>query len=214
MINRVMNSSTLLAGGRAVDLVNALPVDAAEAEHAKTGEALKVARARQAQLKTAHARVDEVLTGLRRERELAIAGGVRKLLAVATGECPESSTILQPEIRHLAEIDGRQVIAATALSELIIEILPAAEESVLMAEAAHLDAAAGLVDSRRYGRLREFNESLSALADSEHQVEIRSQRFDAEGLIRDEHRTGAATKRRELELKRTQWQALRTAMKG
>ena len=209
-----MEQQTLLVAGRAVDVVNALPVEQAEAEHASTGAALKAARARQAQLKTAHARVDEVLTGLRRERELAIKAGVRKLLAVATGECPESSTILQPEIRRLAEVEGQQAIASATLTELIIELMPASEETVLQAEAAHLDAAADLVNSRRFARLREFNESLSALADSEHQVEIRSQRFDAEGKIRDEHRAGAATKRRELELKRAQWQALRVAMKG
>ena len=137
-----MGPSTILAGGHAVDLVDALPVDAAQAAHARTGAALKLARERQAQLKTAHAAVDQVLTGLRTERAAAIAAGVKKLLAVATGGCPESSIILQPEIRRLAEIDGRQAIAAATLTELIIEILPAAEEAELIADIGHQEASA------------------------------------------------------------------------
>src|ERR1035438_4910675 len=100
VINSVMNSSTLLAGGRAVDLVNALPVDAAEAEHALTGAALKAARERQQQLEKARAEVDRTLTVLRSERGRAIRSGVIKQLSLADGSCPPSSHLPRSAARR------------------------------------------------------------------------------------------------------------------
>src|ERR1035441_9022390 len=93
-----MERSTILAGGRAVDLVDAKKVDAAEADHASTGAALKAARERQQQLEKARAAVDQTLTLLRSERGRAIAAGVTKQLSLADGSCPPSSTLLRDEI--------------------------------------------------------------------------------------------------------------------
>lgn len=214
VIKSVMNSSTILAGNRAVDLVEALPVEQAEADHAHTGAAVKLARTRKEQLQKAQTETDRILTGLRTERATAIAAGVRKLLAVVTGECPESSTILQPEIKRLAEVDGRNAIAAATLTELLIELIPESELQILRAEIEHMEASGQVVESRRWARLREFKASLASLAESEGAVELRSERFDRDGVIRNEFRMKAADLRRQLELRREHFEKLRTALKG
>src|ERR1017187_4974874 len=214
MINRVMNSSTLLAGGRAVDLVNALPVDAAEAEHASTGAALKAARERQQQLEKARAEVDRTLTVLRSERGRAIAAGVTKQLSLADGSCPPSSTLLRDEVKRLVEVDALTAIASATMIELVAEILPQSELAVLSAEIAHQEASGQVVESRRWARLREFNAALAPLAESEGAVELRSERFDRDGVIRNEFREKAADHRRQFELRREQYRQVRTALKG
>ena len=214
MINRVMNSSTLLAGGRAVDLVNALPVDAAEAEHASTGAALKAARERQQQLEKARAEVDRTLTVLRSERGRAIAAGVTKQLSLADGSCPPSSTLLRDEVKRLVEVDALTAIASATMIELVAEILPQSELAVLSAEIAHQEASGQVVESRRWARLREFNAALAPLAESEGAVELRSERFDRDGVIRNEFREKAADLRRQFELRREQYRQVRTALKG
>lgn len=214
VIKSVMNSSTILAGGRAVDLVDALPVDAAEAEHARTGEALRAARARKEQLEKARAAVDRTLTLLRSERATAIAAGVTKQLRLADGSCPPSSTLLRDEVKRLVEVDALTAIAGQTNIELIAEILPESELAVLSAEIAHQEASAQVVESRRWARLREFNAALAPLAESEGAVELRSERFDRDGVIRNEFRMKAADLRRQLELRREHFEKLRTALKG
>ena len=214
MINRVMNSSTLLAGGRAVDLVNALPVDAAEAEHASTGAALKAARERQQQLEKARAEVDRTLTVLRSERGRAIGSGVIKQLSLADGSCPPSSTLLRDEVKRLVELDALSAIAGATNIELVAEILPQSELAVLSAEIAHQEASAHVVESRRWARLREFNAALAPLAESEGSVELRSERFENDGRIRNEYRAKAADLRRQFELRQEHFNKLRIALKG
>jgi hypothetical protein len=214
VIKSVMNSSTILAGGRAVDLVDALPVDAAEAEHARTGEALRAAHARKEQREKARAAVDRTLTLLRSERATAIAAGVTKQLRLADGSCPPSSTLLRDEVKRLVEVDALTAIAGQTNIELIAEILPESELAVLSAEIAHQEASAQVVESRRWARLREFNAALAPLAESEGAVELRSERFDRDGVIRNEFRMKAADLRRQLELRREHFEKLRTALKG
>jgi hypothetical protein len=209
-----MNSSTILAGNRAVDLVEALPVEQAEAEHARTGEALRAARARKEQLEKARAAVDRTLTLLRGQRATAIAAGVTKQLSLADGSCPPSSTLLQPEVKRLVEADALTAIAGATMIELVAEILPESELAVLSAEIAHQEASAEVVESRRWARLRSFNAALAPLASSEGAVELRSERFENDGVIRNEFRAKAADLRRQLELRREHFQKLRTALKG
>lgn len=209
-----MNSSTILAGNRAVDLVEALPVEEAESSHARTGAALKAARERQQQLEKARAEVDRALTFLRSERAAAIAAGVTKQLSLADGSCPPSSTLLRDEVKRLVEVDALTAIAGATNIELIAEILPQSELDVLSAEIAHQEACGQVVESRRWARLREFNAALAPLAESEGAVELRSERFDRDGVIRNEFRMKAADLRRQLELRREHFEKLRTALKG
>jgi hypothetical protein len=209
-----MERSTILAGGRAVDLVDAKKVDAAEADHASTGAALKAARERQQQLEKARAAVDQTLTLLRSERGRAIAAGVTKQLSLADGSCPPSSTLLRDEVRRLTELDALTAIASATIIELVAESVPQSELAVLRAEIAHQEASGQVIESRRWARLREFNAALAPLAESEGSVELRSERFDRDGVIRNEYRSRAANFRRQLEIRTQHFEKLRTALKG
>jgi hypothetical protein len=207
-------TKTVLAAGRALDVVHTIPVEQAEAEHARTGAALKAARERQQQLEKARAEVDRTLTDLRSERGRAIRSGVIKQLSLADGSCPPSSTLLRDEVKRLVELDALSAIAGATNIELVAEILPQSELAVLSAEIAHQEASAQVVESRRWARLREFNAALAPLAESEGSVELRSERFENDGRIRNEYRAKAADLRRQFELRQEHFNKLRIALKG
>ena len=71
-----------------------------------------------------------------------------------------------------------------------------------------------MIESRRWARLREFNAALAPLAESEGSVELRSERFENDGRIRNEFRARAADLRRQLEIRTDHFQKLRSALKG
>ena len=121
---------------------------------------------------------------------------------------------MRDEVKRLVEVDALTAIAGATMTELVAEILPESELAVLSAEIAHQEASGQVVESRRWARLQGFNSALAPLAESEGAVELRSERFENDGRIRNEYRAKAADLRRQFELRQEHFNRLRIALKG
>lgn len=187
-----MQETFLTSGGRVAETENVLPVSEATRLHSEAREAAQAADARLQQVKGALGEESRTLMSLQGRRQGVLAEAVnteiKRLLDGGAGDT-------RPAVRELSELAARIEISTGTLQQVAERLIPEAEVASMDASATLKDAAASMLDARRWERLREHSAALGVMAESEGAVEIRAARFDLEGVAANELRSEAATLR-------------------
>jgi phosphoglycerate-specific signal transduction histidine kinase len=190
-------TSVVTSGGCAADLVDVPDVADAEGRHAEARANLETAEKRlavdRAALDSANSERRELTSSHRALREGASSAEIARLRG-------EKAAGIESAVKKLAEVHARIEVSDAVIAALVEEVIPAAEIARMNCDAALKDAAATLIDSRRWQRLREHRKGLDALAESEGAVEIRPARFDEEGRVANELRSEGARLREQRRL--------------
>jgi hypothetical protein len=178
---------------RAVEVVDAPDVDESERLHVAAREAVSSARERVKIVEAAVRTTNTELVRLRALRETLLIAGAERIVAQL---CDGTAGSITEAIKELTGLDTRIQVHGLALSICLEQLLPMAHGAASFAESELKDAAAIVIDAKRWARLNEQSAALDELVKSEGAVELRSSRFEDEGLIVAELHSEASAARK------------------
>lgn len=181
--------SILSSTGLVADVAE--PLDPEVAEQARV-EAVEIVKAKQARLDVCNQSREGFNVGLKecRIKRVQMQTAVAHELINCGGPNFEPDGIAAI-LETITKIDQREQIFLFTLKVVTEQETPLALAELRRAEADLKDAAAAVIDSRRWARLREHSSALEALVESEGDTVVRPQRFQEEAAVANELRMEA-----------------------